>query len=89
MNWLALGIIFSVFYILYSLQQIKIVLKENGYDVDLLSNPMDDHNKFKALVEKEEDPRKRAKYQSVLNGLYLALAGTVFILFYIFFGQGK
>lgn len=89
MNWLALGIFFSVFYILYSLQQIKIALKENGYDVELLSNPMEDHNKFKTLIENEEDPGKRAKYQSVLNGLYLALAGTVFILGYIFFGQGK
>ena len=89
MNWLALGIFFSVFYILYSLQQIKIALKENGYDVELLSNPVEDHKNFKILIEREEDPGKRAKYQSVLNGLYLALAGTVFILGYIFFGQEK
>ncbi|MCG6908832.1 MAG: hypothetical protein LJE94_01770 [Deltaproteobacteria bacterium] len=89
MNWLALGIFFSIFYILYSLQQMKIALKDNGYDVDLLSNPMEDHNNFKALIEKEEDPGKRAKYQSVLNGLYVALVGIGFILAYMFFGQGK
>jgi len=86
MNWLNIGLLFSIMFILYSVQQIKMTLKEKGYDVDIFSNPIDDYNRFKKIIDSEKDARLKARYQGMLNGLYMAFGGTV-VLGYLIFGQ--
>ena len=87
MNMLGLALFFSFIYVLYSLQQMKMTLKEKGYEVDILSNPINDHKNFKILIEKEKEASVKARYQGLLNGLYLALVGTAVISGYLIFGQ--
>ncbi len=87
MSWLKIGLIGSVVFALYFFQQIKIALKEKGYDVDFLTGWLTDYRRFKDLILREKDEGKRVKYQGILNGLHLALAGLVVIAAFLAFGK--
>ena len=87
MNWLHIGLIGAIVFSLHSLQQIKMILKDKGHHVDLMTGWMDDYKKFKALTLEETDEATRYKYQRILNGLYLALAGLVFIPLLMIMGK--
>jgi uncharacterized membrane protein YiaA len=86
MSWLKIGLIGSVVFALYYLQQIKITLKGKGYDVDMLTGWLADYRRFKKLILKTSDPKLKAEYQSILNGLHLALVGFVVIGAFIWMG---
>jgi hypothetical protein len=87
MNWLHIGLIGAIVFSLHSLQQIKMILKDKGHHVDLMTGWMDDYRKFKALTLEETDEATRYKYQRILNGLYMALAGLVFIPLLMIMGK--
>jgi hypothetical protein len=55
--------------------------------VDLMTGWLDDYRRFKKLTIEEPDKEMRYKYQRILNGLYLALAGLVFIPLLIIMGK--
>jgi uncharacterized membrane protein YiaA len=87
MNWLAIGLIGAIVFVLHAFQQIKITLKEKGYQVDLMTGWFEDYRRFKKLTLEETDEPTRHKYQRILNGLYLALAGLVFIPLLMIMGK--
>jgi hypothetical protein len=87
MSWLKIALFVSIIYILYSYQQIKITLKNKGYDVDLLSGPIEDYRRFKRLIETEPNKGLKNKYQSILNGLHFALAGLAVIAVFLISGK--
>lgn len=87
MNWLAIGLIGAIVFTLHAFQQIKITLKEKGYPVDMLTGWLDDYRRFKKLTQEEPDEPTRYKYQRILNGLHLALAGLVFIPLLMIMGK--
>lgn len=87
MNWLAIGLIGAIVFTLHSFQQIKMTLKEKGYPVDLMTGWLNDYRRFKKLAMEEADEQARNKYQQVLNGLYLAMAGLVFIPLLMIMGK--
>jgi hypothetical protein len=87
MNWLHIGLIGAIVFSLHSLQQIKMILKDKGHHVDLMTGWLDDYKKFKTLTLEETDEATRYKYQRILNGLYLALAGLVFIPLLMIMGK--
>lgn len=84
MNWLQIGLIGSVIFALYYIQQIKMILKEKGFDVEMFSGWFADYKRFKALIVNEKDERQKIKLQGILNGLHLALAGLVVIAYFLF-----
>lgn len=86
MSWLKIGLIGSVVFALYYLQQIKITLKGKGYDVDMLTGWIADYRRFKNLIHKTTDAKSKAQYQAILNGLHLALMGLVVIGAFIWLG---
>ena len=55
--------------------------------MDLMTGWLEDYRKFKQLTLDEADEMTRQKYQRVLNGLYLALAGLVFIPLMMILGK--
>lgn len=77
MNWLAIGLIGAVVFTLHAFQQIKMTLKDRGYRVDMMTGWVEDYRRFKQLIQDESDAQVKFKYQRILNGLYLALAGLV------------
>ena len=83
MGLLEVAVIFSVFIALYNMQQIKITLKQQGYDVNMLTGWLRDYKNFKALVQEESDQKIKVKYQQNLNGLHFSLGGLAVILFLI------
>jgi len=87
MNWLAIGIIGAIVFVLHSFQQIKITLKEKGHHVDMMTGWLEDYRRFKKLTLEEADEPTRYKYQRILNGLYLALAGLVFLPLLMIMGK--
>lgn len=87
MNWLAIGLIGSIVFTLHSFQQIKITLKDKGYPVELMTGWMNDYRRFKQLAMEEADEALRSQYQRILNGLYLALGGLVFIPLLMIMGK--
>lgn len=87
MNWLHIGFIGAIVFTLHAFQQIKMTLKEKGYQVDLMTGWVDDYRRFKQLAREETDEPARTKYQRVLNGLYMALAGLVVIPLLIILGK--
>lgn len=87
MNWLAIGLIGAIVFTLHAFQQIKITLKQKGYPVDLLTGWFEDYRRFKTLALEETDESTRHKYQRILNGLYLALAGLVVIPLLMIMGK--
>jgi hypothetical protein len=84
MNWLQIGLIGSVIFALYYIQQIKMTLKEKGLDVEMFSGWLSDYKRFKALIVNEKDERQKIRLQGILNGLHLALAGLVVIAYFLF-----
>ena len=62
-------------------------LKDKGHHVDMMTGWFDDYRKFKELTRNEPDEQTRYKYQRILNGLYLALAGLVSIPLLIIMGK--
>jgi hypothetical protein len=86
MTWLHIGLFFSIIYVLYAVQQIKIILKNKGFEVELLKGPIEDYRRFKGLIQSENDPRLKTKYQNILNGLHFALVGTVIIAVFLLEG---
>ncbi|MDJ0783991.1 MAG: hypothetical protein QNJ22_18615 [Desulfosarcinaceae bacterium] len=84
MNWLEIGLIGSVIFALYYFQQIKMTLKERGFDVEMFSGWFADYKRFKALILSEKDERQKIKLQGILNGLHLALVGLVVIAYFLF-----
>ncbi len=87
MSWLHIGLIGAIVFTLHSFQQIKMTLKDKGHHVDLMTGWVEDYRRFKKLSIEEPDEPTRDKYQRVLNGLYLALAGLVFIPLLIIIGK--
>jgi hypothetical protein len=84
MNWLEIGLVGSVIFALYYFQQIKMTLKEKGFDVEMFSGWFADYKRFKELTAKEKDERQKIKLQGILNGFHLALAGLVVIAYFLF-----
>jgi uncharacterized membrane protein YiaA len=84
MNWLEIGLVGSVIFALYYFQQIKMTLKEKGFDVEMFSGWFADYKRFKELAAKEKDERQKIKLQGILNGLHLALVGLVVIAYFLF-----
>lgn len=87
MSWMHIGLIGAIVFTLHSLQQIKMTLKDKGHHVDMMTGWLDDYRRYKKLVSEEPDETTRYKYQRVLNGLYLALAGLVFIPLMMIMGK--
>jgi len=87
MSWLHFGLIGALVFALHSFQQIKMTLKDKGYPVGLMTGWLDDYRRFKKLTLEEPDKETRYKYQRILNGLYLALAGLVFIPLLMIMGK--
>ena len=87
MNWLSIGLIGAIVFTLHSLQQIKMTLKDKGYQVDMMTGWLEDYRRFKQMTLSEPDETTRYKYQRILNGLYLALAGLVFIPLLMIMGK--
>jgi hypothetical protein len=87
MSWLHFGLIGAIVFTLHSFQQIKITLKKKGYPVEMLTGWVEDYRRFKKLAIEETDETTRYKYQRVLNGLYLALGGLVFIPLLMILGR--
>ena len=87
MSWLQLGLIGSIVFAIYYLQQIKIELKTNGYDVDLFTGWITDYKNIKHLIQSQTDPELKNKYQRLLTGLHMALAGVVVIPLIMVFGK--
>ena len=87
MSWMHIGLIGAIVFTLHAFQQIKMTLKEKGHHVDLMTGWLEDYRKFKQLTLDEADEMTRQKYQRVLNGLYLALAGLVFIPLMMILGK--
>lgn len=70
------ALVFSLVVVLYNYQQIKIILKEKGYPVEMLTGWLRDLRQFKEMLRKEKDQKKQAKYLKIINALYFALAGS-------------
>ena len=87
MSWMHIGLIGAIVFTLHSLQQIKMTLKDKGHHVDMMTGWIDDYRRYKKLTSEETDETTRYKYQRVLNGLYLALAGLVFIPLMMILGK--
>ena len=77
MGLLELAAFVSVIVALYNMQKIKIILKEKGQVVDMLSGWLRDHREFKNLMKNEPDESVKLKYRQILNGLYFSLAGAI------------
>lgn len=83
MNLFVLALVFSITMALYNIQQIKITLKKNGYDVEMLTGFLRDYREFKSLIENEQDQKKKIDYQKNLNGLHFSLLGSIIIAFFL------
>jgi hypothetical protein len=77
MGMFELALIFSLIIALYNFQQIKIVLKDKGYPVEMFTGWLGDYRRFKALLQKETDHEVQIKYRKILNGLLFSLVGAV------------
>jgi hypothetical protein len=87
MSWLQFGLIGAVVFTVYYIQQIKIALKTNGYDVALFSGWIADYRNIKKLIQNQTDLEMKNRYQKLLTGLHLALAGVVAIPLLMVFGK--
>ncbi len=89
MGWLEMGLLASLVFVLYAFQQMKIILKKNGLPVDLFSGWLKDYRAFKQLATEEPDLQLKAKYQGILNGLFLAFGGAVVLLYMLWQKSGS
>ncbi len=87
MSWLGIGLIGAIVFTLHSFQQIKMILKDKGHHVGMMTGWIEDYRRFKELTRQETDEPTRYKYQRILNGLYLAMAGLVFIPLLMILGK--
>jgi ABC-type transport system substrate-binding protein len=87
MSLIEFALFFSVVIALYNVQKIKIILKEKGYPVDMLTGWMADYRHFKGLIEKEPDQKTKIKYQQILSGLLFSLGGLVFFAIMAFYNR--
>ena len=87
MSLIEFALFFSVVIALYNIQKIKIILKEKGYPVDMLTGWMADYRHFKGLIEKEPDQKAKIKYQQILSGLLFSLGGLVFFAIMAFYNR--
>ncbi len=88
MSWLEMGLLASIVFILYAFQQMKITLKKNGLPVALFSGWLKDYRAFKQLATDEPNLKLKAKYQGILNGLFLAIAGAIFLIYLLWQKSG-
>lgn len=89
MSWLQIGIIGSIVFAMYYFQQIKMTLKDKGYDVELFTGWLTDYRRFKDLILRERDERTKLKYQGILNGLHFALIGILLFTSMLVSGKMK
>ena len=87
MGWLQVGLVGSIIFGFYYLQQIKITLKGRGHDVSMFTGWLADYRQFKQLAKDETDDRLKAEYAGILRGLYLSLAGLVVISYLLYTGK--
>ena len=73
MNWFDVGLIGAVVIAMFYLQEIKMVLKSKGHEVEYFSGWVSDYKKFKELIPIEKDEMMKTKYQKTVNGLRFAL----------------
>ncbi len=66
--------------VLYNLQQLKMILKEKGYPVDMFTGWLQDYRQLKDLCQQARDEDERLKYQKILNGLHFSIAGLIFCI---------
>lgn len=83
MSLFEIALVISAIFAMYNLQQVKITLKQKGFDVEMLSGWLKDHRQFKSLIQSEEDEKTKVKYQQTLNGLYFSLFGIVLFGFLV------
>ena len=81
MSWLEFGLFGSVIFALYYFQQIKMTLKEKGFDIQPFTGWTDDYRRYRQLIADTSDPKEKMKLQAMLNGLYMAVGGAVFFAF--------
>lgn len=77
MGLLEFAMILSAIIVLYNFQQIKIILKNRGFTVDMFTGWLGDYRRFKDLIRREPDRKTKIKYQAILNGLHFSLMGLV------------
>ncbi len=87
MGWMEIGWIGSFIFTLYYFQQIKMTLKDKGYEVTMFTGWFGDYKRFKQLMLDEKEKEIKVKYQGILNGLYLAIAGLIIIPILIMNGK--
>ena len=87
MSLIEFALFFSAVIALYNIQKIKIILKEKGYPVEMLTGWMADYRQFKRLIEKEPDQKSKIRYQQILNGLLFSLGGLVFFAAMAFYNR--
>lgn len=83
MSLFEVALVISAIFAMYNFQQIKITLKQKGYDVEMLSGWLRDHRQFKSLIQSEKDEKIKVKYQQTLNGLHFSLFGIVLFGFLV------
>ena len=83
MSLFEIALVISAIFAMYNLQQVKITLKQKGYDVEMLSGWLKDHRQFKSLIQSEKDQKTKVKYQQTLNSLYFSLFGIVLFGFLV------
>ena len=79
MDWLQIGLVGSIVFAVYQVQQIKMELKKRGYEIEVFTQWFSDYRKFKNLLQNETDKKMQIKYQGILNALHLSLAGGAVI----------
>lgn len=77
MSLFEIALVISIIIATYNLQQMKIALKQKGYDVEMFRGVVKDHRQFKELIRSEKEQKVKIKYQQTLNGLYFSLLGVV------------
>ncbi len=87
MSLIEFALFFSAVIALYNVQKIKIILKEKGYPVEMLTGWMADYRHFKNLIGKEPDQKNKIKYQQILNSLLFSLGGLVFFAVMAFYNR--
>ena len=83
MSLFEIALVICIIIVVYNLQQMKIILKQKGYQVEMLTGMLRDHQQFKTLIQSETDQKTKIKYQQRLNGLYFALFGVVLFAFMV------
>lgn len=84
MSWLEIGLIGSIVFAFYYIQQMKMTLKEKGLPVDMFVGWISDYRNFKQLIDSETDMTAKVGYQGILNGLHLSIAGMAIIAVFLF-----